>query len=222
MTDGSRAASAARTTLHFIRHGDAVPDGDALAEGAGGYDVLGLSAKGTAQATALAHRLALTTPLAAVYSSPTRRARETADAVAHAAGLAVRTDERLREIYLGDESMATVPPAARSAAVRERLAMLAGIALRDGSWNAVPGVEAGADVRARMISAAGDIVAMHPDAHVAIVSHAGSINAYLAAFLGVPRDFFFPIGNTSLSSVRIADPALLLRLNDTAHLETLA
>jgi hypothetical protein len=38
--------------------------------------------------------------------------------------------------------------------------------------------------------------------------------------LGVPRDFFYPIGNTSLNSVRFAEGRpLLLRLNDTAHLE---
>jgi hypothetical protein len=59
-----------------------------------------------------------------------------------------------------------------------------------------------------------------PHELVALVSHAGTINAYFAELLGTRRDFFFPTGNTSLSTVRIEDGrSLLVRLNDTAHLE---
>jgi probable phosphoglycerate mutase len=210
----------ARTTLHFIRHGDAIPEPGHAFDPDSGYDVLGLSRKGRAQAEALAQRLVATVELAAVYASPTLRAKETAETVARAAGLAVRFDPRVREVYLGDESVAHVAPEERARVVRERLQMLAEIALRDGSWGAVPEVEPGAQVRARMGAAVDDILAAHPGGHVAIVSHAGSINAYFAALLGISRDFFFPIGNTSLNSVRVANGnVLLLRLNDTAHLE---
>ena len=210
----------ARTTIHFIRHGDAVPDPGAKFDPTTGYDILGLSTKGIAQARALGERVAATIELGAIYASPTLRAKETAEAVASAVGLDVRFDARVREVYLGSESVEHVAPEERARVVRERLEGLAVIALRDGSWAAVPEVEPGAEVRARMHSAVDDIVAAHPNEHVAVVSHAGSINAYLATILGVPRDFFFPIGNTSLNSVRIADgKALLLRLNDTAHLE---
>jgi broad specificity phosphatase PhoE len=98
--------------------------------------------------------------------------------------------------------------------------MLAKVALTEGSWASIPDVEPGAEVKARMQAAVEDIVARHPRAQVAIVSHAGSINAYLAQLLGVPRDFFFPIGNASLNSVRVdGERTLLLRLNDIAHLE---
>ena len=210
----------AKTTLHLIRHGDALPEPGKVFDPVSGYDVLGLSEKGRAQADALAARLAATTELAAVYASPTLRARETAETIARASGLAVRFDRRVREIYLGDESVDHIPPEDRARVVRERLAMLAEIALRDGSWAAVPGVEPAAEVRARMQAALDDIVASHAGSDVAIVSHAGSINAYLAAQLGIARDFFFPIGNTSVSSVRVTGGAvMLLRLNDTAHLE---
>jgi probable phosphoglycerate mutase len=209
-----------RTTLHLIRHGDAIPEPGTTFAPETGYDVLGLSVKGRAQAEALAERLVATTDLAAIYSSPALRARETAAAIADATGLEVRIDPRVREIYLGDESVAHVAAEERARVVRERLEMLATIAVRDGSWAAVPNVEPGAEVRARMQAAVDAIVAAHPDGHVAIVSHAGSINAYLASQLGIERDFFFPIGNTSLNSVRVMDGrVLLLRLNDTAHLE---
>jgi probable phosphoglycerate mutase len=208
------------TTLHFIRHGDAIPSSDHTLESGAGYDVLSLSAKGRAQAEALAERLLATTELSAIYASPTLRAKETAEAIGRATGLEVRLDPRIREIYLGDESVAGVAPAERARVVRERLEMLANIALRDGSWAAVPGVEPTAEVRARMLAAVEDILAEYPSGNVAVVSHAGSINAYLASLLGIPRDFFFPIGNTSINSVRVADGrAMLLRLNDTAHLE---
>jgi probable phosphoglycerate mutase len=209
-----------KTTLHFVRHADAVPEPDAQLDASTGYDVLGLSVKGNAQAEALARRLVATADLAAVYSSPTRRAHETAGAVARAAGLDVLTDARLREVYLGEDRLENVPPAARADAVRERLTLMATVALRDGGWAAVPGVEPAADVRSRMTSAVAEIVARHQGRQVAVVSHAGSINAYLAQMLGIPSDFFYPIGNTSLNSVRFTGGRpLLLRLNDTAHLE---
>jgi broad specificity phosphatase PhoE len=209
-----------KTTLHFIRHADAVPEHDAHLEESMGYDVLGLSAKGANQAAALARRLFATTRLSAVYSSPTRRAHETAAAVARSAGLEVVTDARLREVYLGADSLEGVPAAERAGAVRDRLAHMATVAVRDGGWSAIPGVEPGAEVRARMTSAVEDIAERHQGSHVAVVSHAGSINAYLAQLLGIGRDFFFPIGNTSLNSVRLeSGRVLLLRLNDTAHLE---
>jgi broad specificity phosphatase PhoE len=212
--------SAATTILHFIRHADALPDPEAVLDPEHGYDRLPLSVKGVAQADALARRLAATTPLSAIYASPTLRAHETAEAVARLSDLDVQPDPRLREVYLGSPSVSDIPLAERGRAVRDRLAMLAKVALTEGSWASIPDVEPGAEVKARMQAAVEDIVARHPRAQVAIVSHAGSINAYLAQLLGVPRDFFFPIGNASLNSVRVdGERTLLLRLNDIAHLE---
>lgn len=210
-----------RTIVHLIRHGDALPDESTAFSGAAGYDDLGLSTIGQHQARALGARLARATKLAAIFSSPTRRAVETAQAVGDACGLDVTIDARFREMNLGDESLpADLGGPERAAAIRERLAMLAEVAQRDGSWAAVPDAERAADVRVRFASAIDEIVDAYPDAHVAVVSHAGSINAYLAEIVGTSRDFFFPAGNTSLSSVRIAGSRrLLLRLNDTAHLE---
>ncbi len=210
-----------RTIVHLIRHGDALPEEGAVFDGAAGYDNLGLSAKGARQANALGRRLASGAALVAIYTSPTRRAYETAAAVAAASDRTVVVDERLREVYLGDESLpAQLAPGARAAAIRARLADLAAIALRDGSWNAIAGAEPGERVAERMTAAVADIVRAHPGEHVALVSHAGAINAYFARLLGVANAFFFPAGNTSLSSVRIHNGrGLVLRLNDTAHLE---
>jgi broad specificity phosphatase PhoE len=213
-------SASGKTTIHLIRHGDAVPDAGAEIDPERGYDLLGLSRKGRRQAAGLAARLRATIPLAAVYSSATLRAHETAAAVAEAFGLPVRHDVRLREIHLGTESVAHLPPEERANAVRERLAGFAAMAVREGSWAGVRDCEPAAEVRARVQEAVAAIVERHPYEHVALVSHAGTINAYLAAILGTERDFFFPTGNTSLSTVRIENGrALVVRINDTAHLE---
>ena len=213
-----------RTIVHLIRHGDALPDPGATFDGDAGYDDLGLSAKGRRQAEALGKRLAASLELSAIYASPTRRAHETALLVARACARDVVPDERLREIHLGDERFpASLSDAERIAMIRARLAHLAAVALRDGTWAAIPEAEDADAVASRVAAAVADAARAHPSGHVALVTHAGAINAYFARLIGVPRAFFFPTGNTSLSSVRIdGDAPLILRLNDSAHLEGLA
>ena len=216
----TREMSDSQTTLHFIRHGHAVPEPDTTLADAEDYDDMGLSRKGAAQAAALVRRLRATTPVEAVYSSPTRRALQTAQPIARAFGCEAALEPRVREIALGAESYGHVPTAERATAMRARLRELAAVALRDGSWDSVPGTEPAHDVLARVRAAIDDIVARHPGAHVAIVSHAGSIESYVASVLGIARPFFYPIYNTSLNTIRVSDGrATVLRLNDIAHLE---
>jgi probable phosphoglycerate mutase len=106
--------------------------------------------------------------------------------------------------------------------LRERLAWLALVALRDGSWEAIPGTEPAAAVRARMMHALRDIAAQHAGSRVAVVSHAGSINAALGVIIATDNDFVFPLANTSVSIVRIGgDRSLLVSANDTSHLRAL-
>ena len=72
--------------LFLVRHAEAAPgDPD---------DLRPLTEAGRAAARALGDRLAVQRP-DAVLSSPLLRARETAEAIARAAGLAAETDERL-------------------------------------------------------------------------------------------------------------------------------
>jgi broad specificity phosphatase PhoE len=206
--------------IYLIRHADALPEaGVALDDGAR-YDDLRLSARGREQAALLAKRLLRTVPLVAVYASPAFRALATAQAVAERFGYAVGVDERLREVGLAHESVDHLPAHERAAAVRAQLEMLARLAMREGSWSSLPGTEAGAGIRSRMRAAVEDVSGRHPDGAVAVVSHAGSINAFVADVLEIERDFFFPTGNTSITLVRIAsNRRVLVRLNDTAHLE---
>lgn len=66
-----------------------------------GRSEIGLSAEGQAAAQQLGERLA-NTGLVTIRSSPRRRARETADAVAGQCGVAVETADALDEINFGD------------------------------------------------------------------------------------------------------------------------
>ena len=138
--------------LHVVRHADAVPESDEAFTIYDDYEAHPLSARGRAQAEAAAERFA-ELEIAAVYASQIRRARETAEAIAAVAGLAVRDERDVREIEIG--------PTDDAMALRDRLAWLAMVAMRDGSWTGIPGTEPSAQVRARMLGALDAIAERH-------------------------------------------------------------
>src|SRR5690349_15616071 len=83
--------------LYVVRHGETAWNSEGRIQG---HRDSPLTARGEAQARALARRLARE-PLAALHASDLGRARATADAVAGATGLAVRPDAGLRERAFG-------------------------------------------------------------------------------------------------------------------------
>lgn len=86
------------TRLILVRHGET----DWNVEGRyQGHSDVPLNARGRAQAARLAEALR-GSDIRAIYSSDLARARETAEALAHATRLAVQHDPRLREIDQGD------------------------------------------------------------------------------------------------------------------------
>ena len=84
-------------TVHFIRHGDTEASGDGVF--CGELDIP-LAPSGVAQAAALAE-LVRSWKVEAVYVSPKRRARMTAEPTCRALGLEARVDDELREIAYG-------------------------------------------------------------------------------------------------------------------------
>jgi probable phosphoglycerate mutase len=193
------------TELLLIRHGEA--QAIAPSEALHPKDVdMPLSERGRQQAAAMALRLGHR-GVGAIYSSPLRRTRETADALAATTKLPVTEDARLREVEI-----AGVGPVG--------MHDLAEIAIAHGGWSHLPGTESSEAIRTRMRAAIDAIVAANAGARIAVVSHAGAINAYIASLLGLQSDFFFQTGNTSISTVRARDERrLLVSLNDIAHLE---
>lgn len=195
------------TELLLIRHGDAEHPPAPIENDPAAYD-LPLTPRGRRQSKALAERLT-GRAIDALYTSPLKRTRETADVIAAELSLPVLADARLREVEI-----AGAGPVA--------LQDLAEIAIARGGWSHLSGTESSESIRRRMRAAIDDIVAACPQARVAIVSHAGAINAYICSLLGLSGDFFFPAGNTSISIVRARDERRLLYcLNDIAHLENL-
>ncbi len=189
----------------FIRHAESLHPEHPLSVDPKDID-LPLSERGMLQAHAVAERLARR-PIDAVVTSPLLRCRQSADVIALRAGVTLREDARLREVEI-----AGVGPVA--------LHDLAEIAIARGGWSHLPGTEPSASIRARMRDATDDLLAACSGQRIAVVSHAGAINAYIASLLGLAHDFFFPAGNTSISIVRARDERrLIVTLNDIAHLE---
>ena len=166
--------------LLLIRHAE--PD-----TGAGPRPDPPLSAAGREQAAALAAWLA-GQELAAVYTSPLRRAQETAAFLSAAA----RPVPGLAEIggageYVAAEEM-------RRNGDPRYAALLSGDL-------AVYGADL-AEFRNTVVAAIDDIVGRHPGETVAVVSHAGVINGYLGAHLGIEsRLIWSAIDYTGLTRV---------------------
>lgn len=193
------------TEVLLIRHADASHN-NGTEELTVSHGDLPLSERGRFQAKVLALRLA-GRRLAAIHTSHLQRCRETAAAIAEKTALPISIDERLREVEIaGAENIG--------------LHELAEIALARGGWSHLPGTEQSPSIRARMHDAIEAIIERHSGERVAVISHAGAINAYIAALLGLSHDFFFPAGNTSITVVRAREnKRLVVTLNDIAHLE---
>ena len=84
--------------ISFVRHGETAHNREGKFQSRADVE---LSARGLEQVARLATRLA-NAEIAAVYSSPWARARQTAMAIAAVAGCEVEVDDRLIELDYGD------------------------------------------------------------------------------------------------------------------------
>src|SRR5262245_62440274 len=104
---GGRRKPPVPTVILFVRHGSTATTGKELPGRASG---LHLSDAGRAQAESVAARIAAMgsgngrrrRSVAAVYSSPLERTRETAAPIAEATGCQVQVDDGLLELDIGD------------------------------------------------------------------------------------------------------------------------
>jgi 2,3-bisphosphoglycerate-dependent phosphoglycerate mutase len=203
--------------LYLIRHGqsDFGWAGDRFASARGDQWDPPLSEKGREQARLLARRLlVMDLEPFALYSSPLRRASETADAFAREAHVDVTFDHELVEAHIGgwegkpfEEIIESDPEIVNH--VRHQRAI----------WHRAPGAEREDQFRARVRDAVEKIVAHHEDRNVLVFAHGGVINAYLGELLGLGQQMFFLPENTSLNSVDIDGQTRIVRfLNDVLHL----
>ena len=191
--------------LLLIRH--ALPQRVELVEGPADPD---LSPEGWTQAGRLAAWLA-SEGLDAVYSSPLRRALQTAEPLAEVTGHAVRVVDGLAE--WDRQASSYIPIEELQAAGDPVWKSLAAGALHE------LGVDA-PSFQGRVVEAVASIVADHPGETVAAVCHGGVLNAYLANVLGIDRVLFYAPDYTCINRVRISGSGVrsVRTLNETPHL----
>jgi broad specificity phosphatase PhoE len=178
-----------------------------------------LTEQGRAQAALVGEALS-TKAINAIFASPLKRARETAEAIAkHHKGLEIEFNPELREV----EVFRDVPP---DKTVREfmgdDLLMAARLRmLNERSWDVYPYSESSYDFKKRAINAVEAAIARNAGERIVVVCHGGVINAYTGHIVGSPYDMFFRPGHASVSIVAAGGARRVLRLlNDTHHLTT--
>jgi broad specificity phosphatase PhoE len=170
--------------LYLVRH--AATDEWAAGRCCGRTDVA-LSAEGRRSAGRLAAAFA-DLGVAAVYSSPLRRAVATAEPIAAAAGREVAPCDGLAEIDFGTFEGRTLDEIALAEPELYARWMTVPTTVR------FPGGESYADVRDRAVAAARAIVRRHPGQAAVAVAHGGPIRAVLGTALGMPDDAVFRLG----------------------------
>jgi len=169
-----------------------------------------LAPEGWQQAGRLAAWLA-SEGIDAVYSSPLRRALQTAEPLAELTGHEVRVVDGLAE--WDRQASSYIPIEELQAADDPVWKSLAAGALHE------LGVDA-PSFQGRVVSAVAGIVAAHPGETVAAVCHGGVLNAYLSNILGLDRVLFFAPDYTCINRVRVSSSGVrsLRTLNETPHL----
>lgn len=200
-------------TILLVRHGQ--NDWVKQKRLAGWIDGVHLDETGRKQAQEAAARLAHL-PIAAVYSSPLTRCRETAAYIAEAVQLEVEELPAIGEVRYGEWEGAEI----------EKLS-------KEKAWYAVqhypsrfrfPGGESLREVQARAVDALEEVALRHDSrALIVAVSHADLIKLVLAYYLGVHIDLFqrIVISPASVSVLALMDNGVVrvVRVNDDGLLQ---
>lgn len=196
--------------LILVRHGQTSCN---VADIWHGWDECELTAEGHAQAEAVAARLA-SEPLAAVYSSDSRRALQTAAAIAARHALQPIPDAGLRERHAGEFEGATVAEIeCRHPTVwQDRDADLYG-------WGP-PGGESLQTVLERGLAVVERLMQRHPHDTVIAVTHMTMLRALICHFGQIPlgESYGLPFPSTGITIFTFeGERAQLELLNDASH-----
>lgn len=201
------------TTLVLVRHGVTATTGKVLPGRAAG---LHLSEEGRRQAEATAARIKSLPKVAAIYASPLERAQETAEPIATARKLKLRTEPGLLECEFGDWT-------------GKRLAALA----KKQEWAIVqnrpssfrfPDGESLREMQGRMVETLDQIARRHAGRIVVAVSHADPIKAVVVEAMGAHLDSYQRVVISPCSITVVSWHPLrptLLTVNATDHLGSL-
>lgn len=195
--------------LILVRHGQtACNTGDIWH----GWDDCSLTEIGLQQAEAVAARLA-SEPVAAVYSSDTRRAWQTASAIAARHSLNPIPEDRLRERNAGEyEGVAVTDIVARYPTLwEERAADYWG-------WRP-PAGESLQEVLERALGVIEKLKREYDGRTAVAVSHMATTRTLISYLAGIPmeRTFDLEFPSTGVSIFRIGDTVEAEAINDGAH-----
>ncbi|MBI4307493.1 MAG: histidine phosphatase family protein [Chloroflexi bacterium] len=198
--------------LYLVRHGETEWNREHRVQGQSDQP---LNEAGRRQAEALARAFA-DRPLAAAYSSPLRRAYDTAQAIARARGLSVQALDELKELHVG------VLDGLTFVEMRERYGDFMLRWREDATLRLPGGGETLPDVQARAWPAIERIRQAHGGAQVVVVSHYFLTQVVLCTALGLPLTHFrrLRLGEGSVSVLDFSPDgrARVVALNDSCHL----
>jgi probable phosphoglycerate mutase len=210
---GWRPPTRVATSLLLLRHGETELSVERRFSGLGDPE---LTPNGLAQAAAAAERLSREPYRPdVIVTSPLKRARQTAAAVAERAGLDVEVDDDLREADFGAWEGHTFTEVQRRWAA-ELAAWLADPAV------APPDGESFATTERRVEAAARRLVERYEGKTVLVVSHVTPIKMFLRLALMAPLESLYrmhlDLACLSLIEYYADGPAVVKSFNDTSHL----
>jgi probable phosphoglycerate mutase len=200
--------------LVLIRHGQTAWNAGAGQDRFRGRTDLPLDDVGRAQAQAVALRLQGES-IAALYSSPLLRARQTIAPSASALDLPLRSHDGLVDIHYGRFQGLT------HAEAEENHSELYGLWRTAPGEMRFPGGEGLSDVRARLLTLVDGLTARHSDQTVVLVGHQIVNKALVCALLDLDLDRIWRIRHDTAALSVFQDVGgswQALRLNDTYHL----
>ena len=178
---------------------------------------LDLTARGRAEAAAVAQRIAGAWQPEHIYTSPLGRCVETAAVIAKACGIAANTCDDLNDIDYGAWQFKTF-----AEAKEQNPALFA-------AWFATPQLvrfpngESLQDLAARTADALRMVLARHPDDTIVLVGHDSVNRALLMELLDQPLSAYWRLAQSPccLNEIDIdAEKISVQRVNETGHLET--
>lgn len=200
------------TRVHLVRHGETAPNREGIALG---QKDVPLTETGRWQAQRLAESL-VSESLAAVYTSPLQRALDTAMPIAAHCGVAPVIHEDLIEMNIG------VLDGMPFTEVRERYPdLMTDWMGKLGADVSMPGGERLRDVAGRSWEALSEIVALHPEDSIAVVTHNFVILTFLVRALELELHEFRRLRH-AVAAVSVLElqggRASVVSMNDTCHL----
>ena len=194
--------------LLLIRHSLTPETGTILT---GRLPGIGLSAEGRDIAAALGTRIG-GIKVAAMYTSPIERCRETADIIAENLNTKPIRHKGFIEVDFGSWSGRKLAGLYRLAAWRRLHIAASRFRFPDG--------ESLTEVQSRAVAAVEELAAKHRDRTVAVVTHADVIRLLLAHYLGTPLDLFHRLdvlpASVSIVHLPTGGPPRVPVINDVA------